>query len=118
MARGNIYDGNRDAGEIGGDTLADIIRRARLDDQVKALVLRIDSGGGSAFASEIIRSELVELRNAGKPLVVSMGSVAASGVTGSPPRLTRYGPAPAPLPDPSVFLGSTPLLKALLRSSA
>ncbi|NBS26577.1 MAG: signal peptide peptidase SppA [Gammaproteobacteria bacterium] len=79
VARGNIYDGNRDAGEIGGDTLADIIRRARLDDQVKALVLRIDSGGGSAFASEIIRSELVELRNAGKPLVVSMGSVAASG---------------------------------------
>ena len=79
VARGNIYDGNRDAGEIGGDTLADMVRRARLDDQVKALVLRIDSGGGSAFASEIIRSELVELRNAGKPLVVSMGSVAASG---------------------------------------
>jgi len=79
VARGNIYDGNRDAGEIGGDTLADMVRRARLDDQVKALVLRIDSGGGSAFASEIIRSELVELRDAGKPLVVSMGSVAASG---------------------------------------
>ena len=79
VASGTIYDGNRDAGQIGGDTVQDLIRRARLDDQVKALVLRVDSGGGSAFASEIIRNELEQLREAGKPLVVSMGSMAASG---------------------------------------
>lgn len=79
VASGTIYDGNQDAGQIGGDTLEDLIRRARLDDQIKALVLRVDSGGGSAFASEIIRKELEQLRDAGKPLVVSMGSMAASG---------------------------------------
>jgi len=79
VASGTIYDGNRDAGQIGGDTLQDLIRRARLDDKIKALVLRVDSGGGSAFASEIIRKELEQLRDTGKPLVVSMGSMAASG---------------------------------------
>lgn len=79
VASGTIYDGNQDAGQIGGDTLEDLIRRARLDDQIKALVLRVDSGGGSAFASEIIRKELEQLRDSGKPLVVSMGSMAASG---------------------------------------
>jgi protease IV len=79
VASGTIYDGSRNAGEIGGDSLQDLIRRAREDDTIKALVLRIDSGGGSAFASEVIRSELEMLQDAGKPLVVSMGSVAASG---------------------------------------
>ena len=56
-----------------------MIRQARENDSIKAVVLRVDSPGGSAFASEIIRSELEALVNAGKPLVVSMGSVAASG---------------------------------------
>jgi protease-4 len=79
VASGTIYDGSRNAGEIGGDSLQELIRRAREDDTIKALVLRIDSGGGSAFASEVIRSELEMLQVAGKPLVVSMGSVAASG---------------------------------------
>jgi protease-4 len=79
VASGNIYDGSRGAGEIGGDSLQDLVRRAREDDDIKALVLRIDSGGGSAFASEIIRNELASLAVASKPLVVSMGSVAASG---------------------------------------
>jgi protease IV len=79
VASGTIYDGSRNAGEIGGDSLQELIRRAREDDTIKALVLRIDSGGGSAFASEVIRSELEMLQDAGKPLVVSMGSVAASG---------------------------------------
>jgi len=79
VASGTIYDGSRNAGEIGGDPLQELIRRAREDDTIKALVLRIDSGGGSAFASEVIRSELEMLQVAGKPLVVSMGSVAASG---------------------------------------
>ena len=79
VASGTIYDGYRNAGEIGGDSLQELIRRARENDTIKALVLRIDSGGGSAFASEVIRSELEMLQDAGKPLVVSMGSVAASG---------------------------------------
>jgi protease-4 len=79
VAVGNIVDGEQPAGIVGGDTVAALIREARRDKNVKALVLRVDSGGGSAFASEIIRRELELLRNAGKPLVVSMGSMAASG---------------------------------------
>ena len=64
---------------IGGDSLADLIKKARENKEIKALVLRINSGGGSAFASEIIRQELLELKKSGKPFVVSMGAVAASG---------------------------------------
>jgi protease-4 len=79
VASGNIVDGTQPAGTIGGDSLASLIRQARRDNDVKAVVLRIDSGGGSAFASEVIRAELVQLQEAGKPLVVSMGSMAASG---------------------------------------
>ncbi len=79
VASGQIYDGRRSPGEIGGDSLQDLIRQAREDKDIKAVVLRVDSPGGSAFASEIIRSELDRLKSAGKPLVVSMGSVAASG---------------------------------------
>jgi len=79
VASGQIFDGYRDPGEIGGDSLAELIQQAREDSAIKAIVLRIDSGGGSAFASEIIRRELALLRQEGKPLVVSMGSVAASG---------------------------------------
>ncbi|MBL4687901.1 MAG: signal peptide peptidase SppA, partial [Nannocystaceae bacterium] len=79
VARGAIADGEQPAGSIGGDSTAALIRQARTDDKVKALVLRVDSGGGSAFASEIIRREFELARAAGKPVVVSMGSVAASG---------------------------------------
>ncbi|MGA1742294.1 MAG: signal peptide peptidase SppA, partial [Pseudohongiellaceae bacterium] len=79
VASGTIYDGEQPAGSIGGDTLAALIRQARHDENIKALVLRVDSPGGSAFASEVIRSELLEFKSTGKPLVVSMGSVAASG---------------------------------------
>lgn len=79
VAAGNIVDGEQPPGMIGGDTLAGLIRQARRDATVRAVVLRIDSGGGSAFASEIIRRELELLRQEGKPLVVSMGSLAASG---------------------------------------
>lgn len=79
VASGNIVDGERPEGSIGGDSLARLIRKARLDKNIKALVLRIDSGGGSAFASEVIRAELQKLQDVGKPLVVSMGSMAASG---------------------------------------
>ncbi len=79
VAKGDILDGSQPAGTIGGESTARIIRRAREDDSVKAVVLRVDSGGGSAFASELIRRECELTRGAGKPVVVSMGSVAASG---------------------------------------
>ena len=79
VASGIIMDGEQPAGRIGGDTMADLIIRAREDDQVKALVVRIDSGGGSATASEIISREIELTRQAGKPVFVSMGSIAASG---------------------------------------
>ncbi|WBQ12315.1 signal peptide peptidase SppA [Hyphomonadaceae bacterium BL14] len=78
-AVGTILDGDGDGGVIGGDRHANLIRRARLDDDVKAIVLRIDSGGGSAFASELIREELVLAREQGKIVIASMGGVAASG---------------------------------------
>ncbi|MET0377845.1 MAG: signal peptide peptidase SppA, partial [Spongiibacteraceae bacterium] len=79
VARGMILDGEQHSGLVGGDTLADLLRQARLDDDIKAVVLRVDSEGGSAFASEIIRQQLLELQAADKPVVVSMGSIAASG---------------------------------------
>ena len=79
IARGTILDGSHPPGTIGGDSTAKLIRQARNDDDVKAIVLRVDSGGGSAFASEVIRRELEVARDAGKPVVSSMGSVAASG---------------------------------------
>lgn len=79
VARGVIVDGSAKAGTIGGDSTAALLRQARHDDKVKAVVLRIDSPGGSAYASEIIGQEIRLLREAGKPVIASMGSVAASG---------------------------------------
>lgn len=79
-AEGEIIDGaGRDAGVFGGEWLASEIRRLRQDDSVKAVVLRVNSPGGSAFASEVARRELELFRDSGRPLVVSMGSLAASG---------------------------------------
>jgi protease-4 len=79
VASGVIMDGEQPAGRIGGDSMADLLVRAREDDKVKAVVVRIDSGGGSATASEVISREIELTREAGKPVYVSMGSVAASG---------------------------------------
>jgi protease-4 len=79
VAKGTISDGTKPSGEIGGDSTAALLRQAREDEQIKAVVLRVDSGGGSAFASEVIRREAELIRAAGKPVVVSMGSLAASG---------------------------------------
>jgi protease-4 len=79
VAKGEILDGSQPAGTIGGDSTAALLRKAREDKTVKAVVLRVDSPGGSAFASEIIRRECELVRKAGKPLVVSMGNLAASG---------------------------------------
>ena len=79
VAKGMILDGEQPAGTIGGDSLADLISRAREDEKIKSLVLRIDTGGGSTFASEIVRREIELTRKSGKPVIVSMGSIAASG---------------------------------------
>ncbi|MFI5181456.1 MAG: signal peptide peptidase SppA [Thermoanaerobaculia bacterium] len=80
VAVGNILDGKQPPGTIGGDSTAALIRKARQDDKVKAIVLRVDSPGGSVFGSETIRRELALARSVdSKPVVVSMGSVAASG---------------------------------------
>ncbi len=79
VAKGTILDGDQHAGTIGGDSTSRLLRMARLDDTVKAVVLQVDSPGGSSFASEIIRQEVLELQAAGKPVVVSMSSYAASG---------------------------------------
>ena len=79
IAEGNILPGKQPTGFIGGDSLAALIEKAKTDHTVKALVLRINSGGGSAFASEIIRQSILEFKKSKKTLVVSMGSVAASG---------------------------------------
>lgn len=79
VAKGSIMDGEQPEGSIGGDTLAGIFSDLRKDDNVKAVVLRVDSGGGSAFASEVIRDAMAAIRDEGVPVVVSMGSVAASG---------------------------------------
>ncbi|HUO67571.1 MAG TPA: signal peptide peptidase SppA [Gammaproteobacteria bacterium] len=79
VAAGTILDGSQPPGSIGGDSLAELIRQAEDDDSVKALVLRVDSGGGSAFASDVILDEIEAFQRSNRPVVVSMGSVAASG---------------------------------------
>jgi protease-4 len=79
VAAGEILDGHQPPGRIGGDSTADLLRQARYDNGVKAVVLRVDSPGGSMFASELILREVQALRKAGKPVVVSMSTYAASG---------------------------------------
>ncbi len=79
VAEGEIVDGVAPAGVVGGLSTAALVRRAREDDTIHALVLRVNSPGGSVFGSELVRRELELTRAAGKPVVVSMGSVAASG---------------------------------------
>ena len=77
-AQGNIIDGGGDQGQIASADYIKLIRKARLDKTIKAIVLRVNSGGGSALASETIWREL-SLAKAEKPVVVSFGDVAASG---------------------------------------
>ncbi|AUY27145.1 MAG: signal peptide peptidase SppA [Mixta calida] len=79
LATGAIMDGEETPGAVGGDTTAAQIRQARLDPNVKAIVFRVNSPGGSVTASEVVRQELAAARAAGKPVVVSMGGMAASG---------------------------------------
>lgn len=79
VAKGTILDGKQKAGTIGGESTSALLRQAREDDTVKAVVLQVDSPGGSAFASEVIRNEIELLKQAGKPVVASMSTFAASG---------------------------------------
>jgi protease IV len=79
VASGEIFDGHQMAGAIGGESTSNLLREARYDNAVKAVVLRVDSPGGSEFASEKILREVQALRKAGKPVVVSMSTYAASG---------------------------------------
>ncbi len=79
VAAGEILNGSQAPGLIGGDSTANLLKQARNDDAVSAVVFRVDSPGGSAFASELILNEVQALQEAGKPVVVSMSSLAASG---------------------------------------
>ncbi len=79
VAQGEIVYGEQPPGLVGGESVAKLIEEAREDEHVKALVLRVDSPGGGVFPSEQIRRQVVLTRAAGKPVIVSMGNVAASG---------------------------------------
>jgi len=79
VARGAITGGDQPPGTVGGDSTSKLLRKARFDDAVKAVVLVIDSPGGAVFASELIRREVQNVRDAGKPVVVSMSGVVVSG---------------------------------------
>lgn len=110
VAEGNILGGEQPAGVIGSDSLTTLLRTARERDNIKSVVLRINSGGGSAFASEIIRQEILELKKAGKPVVVSMGTMAASGGYWISANADQIWPLQSPSPARSVFSGpSRPL---------
>ncbi len=78
VASGEVRNGSQPPGQIGGESTARLLRQARKDDDVRAVVLRIDTPGGSSFAAEQIRNEIEALRAAGKPVVASMSSIAAS----------------------------------------
>lgn len=114
VASGEIVDGESPAGSIGGDSLARLIRTARLDSSVRALVLRIDSGGGSAFASEVIRAELQALQQMGKPFVVSMSSLAASGGYWIAAGADEIWASPATLTGSIGIFGAFPTVEELL----
>ena len=78
-ASGPIEIGDQPNGKIGSESMSRLIKQAKKDDSIKAVVIRIDSPGGGAFASEAIRQDIIALKELGKPVVISMGSVAASG---------------------------------------
>jgi protease-4 len=79
VVQGDIVEGDSETGMAGSETIAELLTQARLDEDVAAVVLRVNSPGGSVFASERIRRELQNLQSAGKPVVASLGNVAASG---------------------------------------
>ena len=116
VASGSIMDGQQPEGSIGGDTLASIFKALREDENVKAVVLRIDSGGGSAFASEIIRDSINATRDQGIPVVVSMGSVAASGGYWIAAEVDRILATPATITGSIGVFGIVPTIDQSLAS--
>jgi protease-4 len=108
VAKGTILDGTQKPGNIGGDSTAKLLRQARENDSVKAVVLRVDSPGGSAFASEIIRQEVELLKQAGKPVIASMGTYAASG------GYWISAPADAIIAEPTTITGSIGIFGMLM----
>jgi protease-4 len=107
MAEGVIVDGKGKIAEVGDKTYVKLIQELQEDDDVKAIVLRVNSPGGSAMASDHIWQALMNLKTSGKPLVVSMGSVAASG--------GYYIAAPADhiIAEPSTITGSIGVVSAI-----
>ena len=109
VASGDILDGTQPPGTVGGESTSQLLREARFDSDISAVVLRIDSPGGSVLASEQIYREVAALEQAGKPVVVSMGDVAASGgyyiAAGG---RSRSSPAPTPSPARSACLPRIP----------
>ena len=116
VASGIIMDGEQPAGRIGGDTMADLLVRARADDTIKAVVIRVDSGGGSATASEIIRREIDLIQQAGKPVYVSMGSVAASGGYWIAASAEQIWAAPTTITGSIGIFGAFPTFEKSLKS--
>ena len=111
VAQGNIIYGEKVPGQISSDHLCSLIRQARKNNKVKALILRIDSGGGSALASEQIRQELIMLQKSGKKLVVSMGSMAASGAYWISAPADRIYAAPSTLTGSIGIFGIIPTVE-------
>lgn len=113
-ASGNIVQGKGSVGQIGSDELLARIDRARKDDSIKAVVLRINSGGGSAFASELIRQGLLQLQQTGKPVVVSMGALAASGAYWLSAHADHIVAAPSTLTGSIGIFGAVPTFEQSL----
>ncbi len=114
VAQGDIIHGPGAPGLIGSESLAKTISRARKDAAIKALVLRIDSGGGSALASEIIRQQVKLTRDSGKPVVVSMGTLAASGGYWISANANQIWASPATLTGSIGIFGAIPTFEKTL----
>lgn len=112
-AQGNMLNGEQPPGSIGGDSLARLIRTTAEEDGVAAIVLRISSGGGSVFASEIIRQQLISIREKGLPVVVSMGSVAASGAYYISAEVDQIWATPATITGSIGVIAAFPTLEKL-----
>lgn len=113
-ARGNITDGKGGVGQIGADTLLAQFDKARKNQNLKAVVLRLSSGGGSAGASELIRQGVLELKKSGKIVVVSMGEVAASGGYWLSANADCIVAAPSTLTGSIGIFGAIPTLESSL----
>ena len=108
VAKGVILDGEQKPGNIGGDSTAALLEKARKNPNVKAVVLRVDSPGGSAYASDVIRQEIELLKKAGKPVIASMGTYAASG------GYWISAPADAIVAEPTTITGSIGIFGMLM----